>query len=98
MIFYAIRHKPTGFYMGQFQKMKGFTVEDLTADCLPRLFKKKHHAVAAVRHCKVEGMEVIGMDLKPSTMWQLSQVYISPFMLERATNIAERVMNADTQT
>lgn len=46
MFLYAIRHKPSGLFLPNSPKQQTYT--NPTANCIPRLFKKKSHAKCAL--------------------------------------------------
>ena len=47
---YAIRHIPTGRYLPYRKSGKGFTADEPTVNCIPRLFKKKRYAAVALTY------------------------------------------------
>lgn len=46
---FAIRQKSTGFFMPASSKKRGYSRDEPTADCVPRLFLKEVAAKAALR-------------------------------------------------
>lgn len=48
MIFYAIRHKPTGFYLPLRKTRRGNTHSNPEINCIPRLFIKRQSASMAL--------------------------------------------------
>lgn len=54
MRLYAIRHKPTGHYLPNRRRGKGYTFDEPEKDCIPRLFTHTVHAKKALA-CWLEG-------------------------------------------
>lgn len=54
MYLYAIRQISTGYFLPYRKSSKGFTSDEPVKDCMPRFFKKKQHAVVALK-CWLQG-------------------------------------------
>lgn len=75
MIYYAIRHKPTGFYLPATQKRRGFTHDEPMDPKVipPRLFPKKRSASSALDWW-LDGLTSVFHDGEGGEDWKTEKV------------------------